>query len=76
MSDSFAANLGQGTGGSGAATDVDDRRRRLLVLTCAAGGAASAAAVWPFLASMEPSERAKALGAPVEADIARLKLAS
>jgi len=29
MSDSFAANLGQGAGGSGAATDVDDRRPRL-----------------------------------------------
>ena len=45
----------------------------MLVLTCAAGGAASAAAAWPFLASMEPSERAKALGAPVEADISELE---
>lgn len=73
MVDSFAANLGQGAGGSGEATDVDERRRKLLVLTCAAGGAASAAAAWPFLASMEPSERAKALGAPVEAEISELE---
>ncbi len=59
----------------GAAGDgeVDQSRRNLLVATCVAGGAATAAAAWPFLASMEPSERARALGAPVEADISGLE---
>jgi ubiquinol-cytochrome c reductase iron-sulfur subunit len=55
------------------AEDVDAGRRRLLVATCVAGGAASAAVAWPFLASMEPSARARALGAPVEADISALE---
>jgi ubiquinol-cytochrome c reductase iron-sulfur subunit len=32
-----------------------------------------AAAAWPFLASMAPSERAKALGAPVTVDISKLE---
>lgn len=73
MGDSFAANLDEGVGGPAEATDADERRRKLLVLTCAAGGAAAAAAVWPFLASMVPSERVRALGAPVEADISGLE---
>lgn len=47
-----------------------NRRKALLLATTAAGGAATAAAVWPFIASLEPSERAKAAGAPVEVDIA------
>jgi ubiquinol-cytochrome c reductase iron-sulfur subunit len=53
--------------------EVDPGRRNMLVATCVAGGAATAAVVWPFLASMAPSERAKALGAPVEADISKLE---
>jgi len=53
--------------------EVDQSRRNLLVATCVAGGAAGAAAAWPFLASMQPSERARALGAPVEADISGLE---
>jgi ubiquinol-cytochrome c reductase iron-sulfur subunit len=52
--------------------DVDEGRRRILVATCVAGGAATAAIAWPFIASLEPSDRAKALGAPVEADVASL----
>jgi ubiquinol-cytochrome c reductase iron-sulfur subunit len=56
-----------------AGDDIDPARRKLLVATCVAGGAATAAATWPFLASMEPSERAKALGAPVEVDIGGLE---
>jgi ubiquinol-cytochrome c reductase iron-sulfur subunit len=58
--------------GSTGDDDVDQARRKLLLATCIAGGAATGAAAWPFLASMEPSERAKALGAPVEADISAL----
>lgn len=54
---------------------VDPRRRR--VLTAAAtvvGGAGVAAAIWPFLASWNPSARAQAAGAPVEVDISRLEM--
>ncbi len=49
------------------------RRRALTVATCAAGGAATAAVAWPFLASLAPSERARALGAPAETDIGALQ---
>jgi ubiquinol-cytochrome c reductase iron-sulfur subunit len=51
---------------------VDCGRRRLLVATATAGGVAGAAAAIPFVSSMLPSERAKAAGAPVEADISKL----
>jgi len=48
---------------------VDKTRRNLVVATSVAGGAASLGAAIPFVASMLPSERAKAAGAPVEVDI-------
>ena len=51
---------------------VDCGRRRLIVATAAAGGVAGVVAVVPFVASMLPSERAKAAGAPVEVDISKL----
>jgi ubiquinol-cytochrome c reductase iron-sulfur subunit len=53
--------------------DVNRTRRKLIATTAAIGGAAGAVAAWPFIASFEPSERAKAAGAPVEADISRLE---
>ncbi|MGE5468311.1 MAG: ubiquinol-cytochrome c reductase iron-sulfur subunit [Ignavibacteria bacterium] len=46
------------------------RRRFLLRVTAAVGGVYTAAAAWPFLASLAPSARARAEGAPVEADLA------
>jgi len=53
----------------------DPKRREALVkATAAAGGLGLAAVAYPFLASLAPSERAKALGAPVEADLAGLAL--
>lgn len=53
---------------------VDVGKRRFLTLTgVAAGGVGAAAAAWPFLASLAPSERAKALGAPVTVDISKLE---
>ena len=53
--------------------DLDQGKRRFLVAaTGVAGGIASVAAAMPFVASMLPSERAKAAGAPVEADIGNL----
>jgi len=51
---------------------VDKSRRNLVVATTVAGGAASLGAAVPFVASMMPSERAKAAGAPIEVDIASI----
>jgi ubiquinol-cytochrome c reductase iron-sulfur subunit len=44
------------------------RRRFLMVSTSAVGGVGLVATAIPFMASMSPSERARAAGAPVEAD--------
>ena len=53
--------------------ELDEGKRRLLIAaTGVAGGIATAATAVPFIASMLPSERAKAAGAPVEADIGAL----
>lgn len=49
------------------------RRRFLTTATGVVGGAGAAMAAWPFLASMSPSERAKAAGAPVTAEIGNLQ---
>jgi ubiquinol-cytochrome c reductase iron-sulfur subunit len=51
---------------------VDKTRRNLVVATSAVGGAAAVGAVVPFAASMWPSERARAAGAPVEIDVSRI----
>jgi len=49
---------------------VDKKKRRFLIAaTSALGAAGTAAMVVPFLEAMSPSERAKAAGAPVEADL-------
>jgi ubiquinol-cytochrome c reductase iron-sulfur subunit len=54
--------------------DVDHSRRRLLTAATAGTGAIGVAfAAVPFLASWEPSARAKALGAPVEVDASKLE---
>ena len=53
---------------------VDHGRRRFLTLaTSAVGGAGAAAWAWPFLASLAPSEKAKALGAAVTVDISKIE---
>jgi len=56
---------------------IDAGRRSLMKAVATAGGAAGigavVASVVPFVSSMEPSERAKAAGAPVEVDISKLK---
>jgi ubiquinol-cytochrome c reductase iron-sulfur subunit len=49
------------------------KRRFLITATSVAGGAATGAVAVPFVASMLPSERAKAAGAPVEVDIGRIE---
>ena len=51
---------------------LDKTRRNLIVATSAVGGAAGLGAVVPFAASMWPSERARAAGAPVEVDLSRI----
>jgi len=52
---------------------VDCGRRGLLVATAAAGGVAGLATAGALVCTFQPSERAKAAGAPVEADISELK---
>lgn len=53
---------------------VDRRRRRFLVQTTSVvGGAGIAAGIVPFVGSMSISARARAVGAPVEADISKLE---
>lgn len=53
--------------------DTDQGKRQFLVAaTTVAGGVAAGAAAVPFVASMMPSERAKAAGAPVEVDLSVL----
>lgn len=48
------------------------RRRFLTIATGVVGAGGAAAAAVPFLASMAPSERAKALGAPVTVNVENL----
>jgi ubiquinol-cytochrome c reductase iron-sulfur subunit len=52
--------------------EIDNTRRNLIVATAVFSGAAGAAVAVPFAWSWWPSERAKAAGAPVEADISAL----
>ncbi len=52
--------------------DLDRGKREFLVATSVLGGVGAVAAAVPFVASMLPSERAKALGAPVEVDVSKL----
>jgi len=52
--------------------NINRRRRQLLITTSALGATGAALATVPFVASMLPSERAKALGGPVEVDIGTL----
>ncbi|BDX05216.1 ubiquinol-cytochrome c reductase iron-sulfur subunit [Planctobacterium marinum] len=53
---------------------VDNGRRRFLtVSTCVVGGVGVAGAAIPFIASFNPSAKAKAAGADVEVDISKLE---
>jgi ubiquinol-cytochrome c reductase iron-sulfur subunit len=51
----------------------DKARRNLVVATSVLGGGATVGAAIPFVASMLPSARAKAAGAPVEVDTSAIK---
>lgn len=54
---------------------VDNSKRRFLTIaaTSAVAAVGAAGAAVPFIASMNPSARAKAAGAPVEADFSKLQ---
>lgn len=52
---------------------VDTSRRNLLAITCGVGAVGGVAAAVPFVSSFQPSERARAAGAPVEVDISGLQ---
>ncbi|MCK6432737.1 MAG: ubiquinol-cytochrome c reductase iron-sulfur subunit [Burkholderiaceae bacterium] len=52
---------------------VDQSRRTWVAITAGASAAGGLAAAVPFVSSFAPSERAKAAGAAVEADISALK---
>ena len=52
---------------------VDSDRRLWLGAATAAGGAGLVATAVPFVASLAPSEKARALGAPVDVDVAGLR---
>jgi ubiquinol-cytochrome c reductase iron-sulfur subunit len=52
-----------------ATAPVDEERRKAIIVTAAVGGAGVVAAAVPFVASLAPSERARAAGAPVELDL-------
>ena len=52
--------------------ELDKEKRTFIKATSVVGGIAAAGAAAPFIASMMPSERAKALGAPVEVDVSKL----
>jgi len=52
----------------------DAQKRRFLITASSAVGAVGVATVaWPFVASMFPSARARAAGAPVEVDISKVE---
>ncbi len=62
------------TKGVAAEEPVDKPRRRFLTQsTTVVGAAGTVALAIPFFTSMSPSARAKAAGAPVEADISKLE---
>ena len=52
---------------------IDKSRRNLVAITCGVGAVGGVTAAVPFVSSFQPSERARAAGAPVEADIGSLK---
>jgi ubiquinol-cytochrome c reductase iron-sulfur subunit len=55
--------------------EIDQSRRKFLtVATAATAGVGVVLAAVPFAASWAPSERAKALGAPVEVDLSKLQV--
>lgn len=71
MSDSPAIDLRSAAPGDQG--PVDQGRRTWVAITCGAGAIGGVAVAVPFVSTFTPSERAKAAGAAVEADISALK---
>ena len=69
----MAERLGPGGKSLSSEKSVNEQRRMLVVSTGAVGAAGALAAVSTLFVSMAPSERAKAAGAPVEVDLAKLE---
>lgn len=53
--------------------EVNRKRRRLLTTTAAVGGVGAISATVPFLSALQPSARARAIGAPVEVDVSDMQ---
>lgn len=53
--------------------EVNRKRRQLLTATAVVGGGGVIAAAVPFISAMQPSARARAIGAPVEVDISDIR---
>ncbi len=68
-------NSGAAIHGSPGSTDAVDQSRRgfLTMATTATGIVGAAFAAVPFIASWSPSERARALGAPIEIDVSKIE---
>ena len=52
---------------------VDNERRRFMLATTVVGAVGAGFVAVPFIASWQPSARAKAIGAPVEIDVSKLE---
>lgn len=53
--------------------NIGQNRRTWLAVTCGAGAVGGVAVAVPFISTFEPSERARAAGAPVEVDIGSIQ---
>ena len=74
MATDLTAAASKAVTGHSPSPHVDARKRRFLIgASTAIGGIGVVATAVPFVMSMFPSERAKAAGAPVEVDIAKLE---
>lgn len=73
MSDQRSQNPAGSSAGSGHPSSVDSGKRTWLIATSCAGAAGAAATAVPFVSTFQPSERARAAGAPVEVDIGGMK---
>jgi len=66
-------NDNQADSQAGEPNQINLEKRNFLIATSAVGVLGCAAVAVPFVASMTPSERAKAAGAPVEVDISKIE---
>ena len=58
--------------GESSNSDGASRRYFLIQATSVVGAAGAVGAAWPFISYWSPSEKAKALGAPVKIDVSKL----